>query len=117
LACCFVHLVCHLPSLFSLPTLMLSSYQSVTLTVAPAAGGANEELVADVVLVATGRRPNTKDLGLDVRIHRHTQKTTFQQIVSKSSLSGRAVANFTTTQSIHLLFFPLLSSLTITYLT
>lgn len=38
---------------------------SVTLTVAPAAGGANEELVADVVLVATGRRPNTKDLGLD----------------------------------------------------
>jgi dihydrolipoamide dehydrogenase len=37
----------------------------VTLTVAPAAGGAEEKLQADVVLVATGRRPYTKNLGLE----------------------------------------------------
>jgi dihydrolipoamide dehydrogenase len=37
----------------------------VTLTVEPAAGGAAEEVQADVVLVAIGRRPNTDGLGLD----------------------------------------------------
>lgn len=37
----------------------------VTLTVAPAKGGDAQELEADVVLVATGRRPNTQDLGLE----------------------------------------------------
>ncbi len=39
---------------------------SVQLTVAPAAGGAEEKLTADVVLVSTGRRPYTKNLGLEV---------------------------------------------------
>jgi dihydrolipoamide dehydrogenase len=37
----------------------------VTLTVEPAAGGASEEVKADVVLVAIGRRPNTDGLGLE----------------------------------------------------
>jgi dihydrolipoamide dehydrogenase len=37
----------------------------VTLTVEPAAGGAAEEVKADVVLVAIGRRPNTEGLGLE----------------------------------------------------
>lgn len=37
----------------------------VTLTVEPAAGGAAEEVTADVVLVAIGRRPNTDGLGLE----------------------------------------------------
>lgn len=37
----------------------------VTLTVEPAAGGAAEEMKADVVLVAIGRRPNTDGLGLE----------------------------------------------------
>lgn len=37
----------------------------VTLTVEPAAGGAAEEMKADVVLVATGRRPYTDGLGLE----------------------------------------------------
>jgi dihydrolipoamide dehydrogenase len=37
----------------------------VTLTVEPAAGGAAEEVKADVVLVAIGRRPNTDGLGLE----------------------------------------------------
>lgn len=37
----------------------------VTLTVEPAAGGAAEEMKAEVVLVATGRRPYTKGLGLE----------------------------------------------------
>ena len=37
----------------------------VKLTVEPAAGGAAEEVEADVVLVATGRRPNTAGLGLE----------------------------------------------------
>ena len=37
----------------------------VTLTVEPASGGKAEELKADVVLVAIGRRPYTQGLGLD----------------------------------------------------
>ena len=37
----------------------------VTLTLEPAAGGAQEELKADVVLVSIGRRPFTEGLGLD----------------------------------------------------
>jgi len=37
---------------------------SVTLTMEPAAGGAAEELKADAVLVAIGRRPYTDNLGL-----------------------------------------------------
>ncbi len=36
----------------------------VTLTVEPAAGGAAEEVKADVVLLAIGRRPHTEGLGL-----------------------------------------------------
>ncbi len=39
--------------------------EGVVLTLEPAAGGAAEELAADVVLVAIGRRPNTDGLGLD----------------------------------------------------
>jgi dihydrolipoamide dehydrogenase len=38
----------------------------VTLTLEPAKGGAKEELVADSVLVAIGRKPYTEGLGLDV---------------------------------------------------
>jgi len=38
---------------------------SVTLTLEPAAGGAAEEVAADVVLVAIGRRPYTEGLGLE----------------------------------------------------
>jgi len=38
---------------------------NVTLTVEPAAGGAREEIVADIVLVAVGRKPNVAGLGLD----------------------------------------------------
>ena len=41
------------------------SKQGVTLTLEPAAGGATEELMADVVLVAIGRRPYVAGLGLD----------------------------------------------------
>jgi dihydrolipoamide dehydrogenase len=37
----------------------------VTLAIEPAAGGAAEEIEADVVLVSIGRRPNTDGLGLD----------------------------------------------------
>jgi dihydrolipoamide dehydrogenase len=37
----------------------------VVLTVEPAQGGAAEELTADIVLLAIGRRPYTADLGLD----------------------------------------------------
>ncbi|MBI5165379.1 MAG: dihydrolipoyl dehydrogenase [Magnetospirillum sp.] len=37
----------------------------VTLTLEPAAGGAAEEITADVVLVAIGRRPYTDGLGLE----------------------------------------------------
>jgi dihydrolipoamide dehydrogenase len=37
----------------------------VTLTLEPAKGGAKEELVADSVLVAIGRKPYTEGLGLD----------------------------------------------------
>ena len=39
--------------------------EGVTLTVEPAKGGASEELKAQVVLVATGRRPYTKGLGAE----------------------------------------------------
>lgn len=38
---------------------------NVTLTVEPAAGGAREEIVADIVLVAVGRKPNVTGLGLE----------------------------------------------------
>jgi dihydrolipoamide dehydrogenase len=41
------------------------SKQGVTLKLEPAAGGATEELTADVVLVAIGRRPFVAGLGLD----------------------------------------------------
>mmetsp|Transcript_25181 Transcript_25181/g.37049 ORF Transcript_25181/g.37049 Transcript_25181/m.37049 type:complete len:497 (-) Transcript_25181:64-1554(-) len=37
----------------------------VKLTVEPAEGGDGEEMVADVVLVSTGRRPATDDIGLE----------------------------------------------------
>jgi dihydrolipoamide dehydrogenase len=39
--------------------------KGVELTLEPAAGGAQEKLTADVVLVAIGRRPFTKGLGLE----------------------------------------------------
>jgi dihydrolipoamide dehydrogenase len=39
--------------------------RGVTLTVEPSKGGAAEEIKADVVLVAIGRRPYTQDLGLE----------------------------------------------------
>jgi dihydrolipoamide dehydrogenase len=39
--------------------------KSVTLTVEPAAGGTAEEIKADVVLVAIGRKPYTDGLGLE----------------------------------------------------
>jgi dihydrolipoamide dehydrogenase len=39
--------------------------EGVVLTVEPAAGGAAEQIEADVVLVSIGRRPNTEGLGLD----------------------------------------------------
>ena len=39
--------------------------RGATVTVAPAAGGAEEKLAADVVLVAIGRKPYTDGLGLD----------------------------------------------------
>ena len=42
-----------------------SAKSGVTLSVEPAAGGAAEEVKADVVLVAIGRRPNTEGLGLE----------------------------------------------------
>jgi dihydrolipoamide dehydrogenase len=38
--------------------------KGVTLSVEPAAGGASEEIKADIVLVAIGRKPNTQNLGL-----------------------------------------------------
>jgi dihydrolipoamide dehydrogenase len=38
---------------------------TATLTLEPAAGGAQETLTADAVLVAIGRKPNTDDLALD----------------------------------------------------
>ncbi|UFN49334.1 dihydrolipoyl dehydrogenase [Roseomonas sp. OT10] len=41
------------------------SAEGVTLTVEPAAGGAAEELKADIVLLAIGRRPYVEGLGLD----------------------------------------------------
>jgi dihydrolipoamide dehydrogenase len=37
----------------------------VKLTVSPSAGGESKELEADIVLVATGRRPYTENLGLE----------------------------------------------------
>ena len=39
--------------------------KELVLSVSPAKGGDAQELKADIVLVATGRRPNTKDLGLE----------------------------------------------------
>lgn len=39
--------------------------KELVLSVSPAKGGDATELKADIVLVATGRRPNTKDLGLE----------------------------------------------------
>lgn len=42
-----------------------TSKKGVSLTLEPAAGGAAEELMADVVLVAIGRRPYVAGLGLD----------------------------------------------------
>ncbi len=39
--------------------------EGVVLTLEPDRGGPGEELVADIVLVAVGRRPNTDGLGLD----------------------------------------------------
>jgi len=41
-----------------------SDKKSVTLTVEPAKGGAQEEIKADFVLVSVGRKPNTANLGL-----------------------------------------------------
>lgn len=41
------------------------SPDGVTLTLEPAAGGASETFKADVVLVSTGRRPFTKNIGLE----------------------------------------------------
>jgi dihydrolipoamide dehydrogenase len=52
---------------FKLATKVTGAKQSkkdVTLTIEPAAGGAASTLVADVVLVAIGRRPYTDNLGL-----------------------------------------------------
>jgi len=46
-------------------TKAVAGKKDVTLTVEPAAGGASEEIVADVVLVAIGRKPYTEGLGLD----------------------------------------------------
>ena len=46
-------------------TKAVASATGVTLTVEPAAGGAAEEIPADVVLVAIGRKPYTEGLGLD----------------------------------------------------
>ena len=37
----------------------------VKLTMEPSAGGAEEAMDADVVLVSTGRRPLTRDIGLE----------------------------------------------------
>lgn len=42
-----------------------ASAKGVTLSLEPAAGGASEELKADYVLVAIGRRPYTEGLGLE----------------------------------------------------
>src|SRR5690606_36170978 len=39
--------------------------KSATLTLEPAAGGESEEIKADCVLVAIGRKPNTEGLGLE----------------------------------------------------
>jgi len=39
--------------------------KTATLTLEPSAGGASEELKADCVLVAIGRKPNTEGLGLE----------------------------------------------------
>lgn len=53
---------------FKMSTKCVSSQKTaegVELTLEPSAGGAQEKLVADVVLVATGRRPYTEGLGLE----------------------------------------------------
>ncbi len=42
-----------------------SAKSGVTLTVEPVKGGAGEEVAADIVLVAVGRRPYTEGLGLE----------------------------------------------------
>jgi dihydrolipoamide dehydrogenase len=46
-------------------TAAASGPDGVTLTVEPAAGGTPEDIKADVVLLAIGRRPHTEGLGLD----------------------------------------------------
>lgn len=46
-------------------TKVVKKGKSATLTLEPAAGGPAEEIKADVVLVAIGRRPYTEGLGLD----------------------------------------------------
>ncbi|GJD07698.1 Dihydrolipoyl dehydrogenase, mitochondrial [Galdieria sulphuraria] len=43
-----------------------SSGSTLKLTVEPSKGGKQENLECDVVLVATGRKPNTGELGLDI---------------------------------------------------
>ena len=55
------------------------SADGVTLTVEPVKGGAAQEIKADVVLLAIGRRPYTEGLGLDAAVvaqdERHRVKT------------------------------------------
>lgn len=46
-------------------TKVVKKGSAATLTVEPAAGGAAEEITADVVLVAIGRKPYTEGLGLE----------------------------------------------------
>ena len=43
--------------------------EGVSLTLEPAKGGAAETFEADVVLVAIGRRPFTKNIGLEEQVH------------------------------------------------
>ncbi len=53
---------------FRLGTKVISAKRGangVTLTLEPAQGGAKEEMTADIVLVAVGRRPYTEGLGLE----------------------------------------------------
>ncbi|HZU50683.1 MAG TPA: dihydrolipoyl dehydrogenase [Sphingomicrobium sp.] len=54
----------------------------VTLTVEPAAGGKEETIEADIVLVSIGRRPNTEGLGLEkagLKLNQRGQIETDQQ--------------------------------------
>lgn len=46
-------------------TFAKTAKKGVTLTLEPAAGGSSEQLEADTVLVAVGRKPHTASLGLD----------------------------------------------------